>query len=172
MKQTLIGYRAWGLVRREGVWLLQSVASSTQTWLGPAVSANEGPTLRDSTGIYAFKKKEYVELEYDEFPVFGSIQLFGRVIEHKFGYRAEKAVMRDLRLDVMLGDNKTRTIFHADSEVMHVVQLRGRLRGEVKLVTRFARNHPLWTMQDVEDARKALETRYQVEVTINLEEID
>lgn len=175
-KKAIIGYRAWGLVRREGVWLLQSVAVGQhgQTWLSPAVSAHERPRLSDSSGIHAFKQPEFVEFDYEGLPVYGSIQLYGRVVEHKFGYRAEKAVMQELQLNVSMKRFLGETLigFAATVEQMQVAQVRGRLRGEVKLVTRFKLCQHDWIMKDVQDAKKALETRYQVDVTINLEEIN
>lgn len=166
MGTEIIAHRAWGLVRREGVWLLQPVFNRTQTWLGPAVSAQGKPGSDDSVGIHAYKERILVEFEYPELPVIGTIQLYGHVWEHKFGYRAEKAIVRSLELNVVI-DHDSRVKFLCAFETAKVFQRRGsRLH-----VVRFAQvaDRPELSMSLITEAKIALEKRYQTDVLVNIE---
>jgi hypothetical protein len=50
------------------------------------------PQADCSCGIYAFKTRQDLEgSEYGHMPVYGRVALWGRVIEHEHGYRAQRA---------------------------------------------------------------------------------
>jgi hypothetical protein len=102
--------RAWRLV----TWVedlstrLQSLSNYT-VWPGPVFTADRRPdaTGRAGHGVYAVKpaSRPRLTLEFDWLSgrnvwVWGWVALTGRVIEHEFGYRAERAVVRRLRLGV------------------------------------------------------------------------
>jgi hypothetical protein len=104
----LIAWRAWRLgffLRRaggDGGPRLLSL-SAPCIWNGPAV--HEGTPLADTeypSGIYALKPEvaDRIQWQNEHCWVTGTIALSGRVIEHELGYRAERAVVRELRLGV------------------------------------------------------------------------
>jgi hypothetical protein len=101
--QELLGWRVWRLGlcipgRRDyyGPRLLSFTAHCI--WNGPVVTAVRLPdAIETPSGIYALK----VDLPTNEWCwVTGWVALSGRVIEHELGYRAERAVVRELRLGV------------------------------------------------------------------------
>jgi hypothetical protein len=59
-------------------------------------------TVEVPSGIYALKSDvaDKIERQNEHCWVTGTIALSGRVIEHALGYRAERAVVRELRLGV------------------------------------------------------------------------
>jgi hypothetical protein len=66
---------------------------------------HEGAPLADTkypSGIYALKPEvaDRIQWQNEHCWVTGTIALSGRVIEHELGYRAERAVVRELRLGV------------------------------------------------------------------------
>jgi hypothetical protein len=73
-------------------------------WNGPVVRATLPSEIVDPpSGIYALKPRygERWQWQYLEGCwVTGTVALSGRVIEHELGYRAERVVIRDLRLAV------------------------------------------------------------------------
>ncbi len=91
----IIGYRAWVL----GHELLRSVHAD-YTWTPGVQVAHERPRAH-GTGFHAFKTlRQAVEI-YSCYAtgaevVFGSIAMWGDVIEHQNGYRAEFAAIRSL----------------------------------------------------------------------------
>lgn len=109
----LVGYRAWWL--RGG--LLQSLAHSYVWQPGGVVEGNvdqllwgDGTWVRATyAGVYAFKEQHDSLIEgrawfnvrdsmlpsYDSL-VFGTIWLWGEVVEHERGYRAQFAKVRSL----------------------------------------------------------------------------
>lgn len=104
----LLAWRAWRLVwyrsdipRRGGLCLIS--LSAPCIWEGPVVSGGM-PLLEaePQTGIYALKTRlERSSWQQSEHCwVTGDVALLGRVVEHQFGYRAERAVVRSLRLGV------------------------------------------------------------------------
>ena len=88
---------------RTGVRLLS--LSAPCIWDGPAIRADRPPlaAVEPPSGIYALKGER---AERNDWPlsehcwVSGWIALSGRVVEHEIGYRAERAVIRGLRLGV------------------------------------------------------------------------
>jgi hypothetical protein len=67
-------------------------------WPGPVMHADEMPTRHNTNGIYVLKndKQRYDRLAH----VSGSIMLYGKIVEHRDGYRAEHAMVRQLTLHV------------------------------------------------------------------------
>lgn len=101
-KEPIIGWRGWCLVldkSREPA--LCSVVTGT-VWEGPVFREQGPPTTHPDRvlgavyGIHAAKM--LVPLEYKNLPVEGEIMLSGRVIVHRYGYRAEVATIRRLVL--------------------------------------------------------------------------
>ncbi len=114
--EELIGYRRW-LLRLD---LLDGprLASITakKIWEGPVYQSPEPPGFyrehadghnQHTLGIYANKFQRYLEHVYAERGtqgigyVYGVVRLSGIVIEHTYGYRAERAV-----IDTILSDNE------------------------------------------------------------------
>jgi hypothetical protein len=104
----LLAWRAWRLgffLRRaggDGGPRLLSLSASC-IWNGPVVS-ERAPQLPTDTpsGIYALKLDiaDRINWQNEHCWVTGTIALSGRVIEHAYGYRAQRAVVRELRLGV------------------------------------------------------------------------
>ena len=104
----LLAWRAWRLVwyrsdtgRRGGLCL--SSLSAPCIWEGPVVNGGTPLEIIDPpTGVYALKLQlDRVNWQNHEACwVTGDIALSGRVVEHRLGYRAERAVVRELRLAV------------------------------------------------------------------------
>ncbi|PYP12754.1 MAG: hypothetical protein DMD54_17980 [Gemmatimonadetes bacterium] len=104
----LLAWRAWRLgffLRRaggDGGPRLLSL-SAPCIWNGPVVRAG-APVLDTQypSGIYALKPEvaDRIQWQNEYCWVTGTIALSGRVIEHEIGYRAERAVVRELRLGV------------------------------------------------------------------------
>ena len=104
----LLAWRAWRLgfylPRKggDGGPRLLSLSASC-IWNGPVVSERT-PQLPTSTpsGIYALKLDiaDRISWQNEHCWVTGTIALSGRVIEHAYGYRAQRAAVRELRLGV------------------------------------------------------------------------
>lgn len=108
----LIGRRMWGLCVwwEDGELRLTSIAAPC-AWDGPVHRAHLTPGVErpypgfkevGSAGVYAFKPEaaEWMDRECRTLGlVTGHVALSGRVVEHELGYRAERAVIRDLRLE-------------------------------------------------------------------------
>jgi hypothetical protein len=104
----LLAWRAWrlGFLLRhaggDGGPRLLSLAAPC-IWNGPVV--RDGiplPSIERPSGIYALKPRlaDRVGWQNESCWVTGTIALSGRVVEHQLGYRAERAVVRELRLGV------------------------------------------------------------------------
>jgi hypothetical protein len=102
----LFAWRAWRLARwapDNGLRLLSM--SADWAWDGPVFSADFLPYGSDAnkSGIYALNGRPLPQIDWvwSEYCwVLGWVALSGRVVEHRFGYRAERAVIRRLRLGV------------------------------------------------------------------------
>src|SRR5206468_5290805 len=133
----LLAWRAWRLgffLRRaggDGGPRLLSL-SAPCIWNGPVV--RDGlplPNVDRPSGIFALKTEigDRIQWQNENCWVTGTIALSGRVIEHEIGYRAERAVVRDLRLGV-------------------------------------GAHLALRSLKQLRDVIEALETRYQVSVSV------
>jgi hypothetical protein len=85
----IIAYRCWDL--QEG--LLRSMYADFAWFPGVIERAHE-VSERWGTGLHAFKTLERAQDEYRWADVYGEVALWGDVIEHEHGYRAEFAVVR------------------------------------------------------------------------------
>jgi hypothetical protein len=110
---SLMGYRWWFAGRwPEGEWRLRSLTQELW-WDGPRLTALLAPRIscsldcfwkplgRCACGIYACKTQELgvraAHIGPDGlYPVFGEVALWGRVVEHERGFRAEHAMIRGL----------------------------------------------------------------------------
>src|SRR5512146_275422 len=106
--EELLGWRFWKLGRLRsdgGVRLLSFRAPCA--WDGPVLRAHRLPSESpfSATGVYALKAEPPLGADVhhsDECWVSGWVALSGRVVEHEHGYRAERAVIRLLRLGLGL----------------------------------------------------------------------
>lgn len=80
--------RAWRLWRIKGE-RLWSVAHGME-WR-PGVPMQGQPAPHDQAGVYAVKDRAYPFHAYDGDTILGEVGLWGRVIEHEHGFRAEYA---------------------------------------------------------------------------------
>jgi hypothetical protein len=102
----LLAWRLWRLgLAPDGTFLLVSMFQNT-VWEGPVVAADHRPLPVPTcgSGIYALKPSvRPVRDQYDwalggDTWVRGWVALSGQVVEHLLGYRAERVVIRRLRL--------------------------------------------------------------------------
>ena len=102
----LLAWRVWDLVRADdGGLRLTSLARNT-VWDGPVLTADHRPyPVADcGSGIYALKPSTRIprgQFDWAMGPdawVRGWVALSGQVVEHRLGYRAERVVIRRLRL--------------------------------------------------------------------------
>lgn len=116
-----VGWRAWRLEKHD---YLRSLTSRS-VWEGPTMTTRldesgkpkrvwTSPTTQFSRdmskgdyGVYAYKTPslmyEQLLFEYNNdmiYPIIGSLDLLGHVVEHELGYRAQKAIIRELWLIV------------------------------------------------------------------------
>jgi hypothetical protein len=91
----LSGYRCWKL-GADG--LLCSVVYNDYVWQPGAIA--EGDPFNGSGGIYAYKSvlllHKYGSVEDQETTVTGTVDLWGEVIEHEHGYRAQYAAITSI----------------------------------------------------------------------------
>ena len=105
----LLAWRVWRLCRwqPDGGLRLVSLARGT-VWHGPVLTADHVPdAVADSgSGVYALKPAMRPSRHHFNWAlgpdtwVRGWVALSGRVVEHERGYRAERVVIRQLRLGV------------------------------------------------------------------------
>ncbi len=82
--------RAWRMwtIKQERLW---SIAYSNIMWApGKPIKAESGPGQRDTTGVHAVKARDY-KFSYTGDTILGEVGLWGKVIEHELGFRAEYA---------------------------------------------------------------------------------
>ncbi len=106
--EPIIGWRAWRLDPREGGYLLRSLTQDGRPWparepLRAACLRGEAhgpaPALPCRCGIYAWRDPGSLEVgRWARGSVLGTVALWGRVVEHDRGYRAELAYPQRLRL--------------------------------------------------------------------------
>jgi hypothetical protein len=106
----LLAWRAWRLAtfmsqspeEQTGPRLLSMTAP--RIWNGPVVTADKPHVEKEPpSGIYTFKPNVGEKSRWglhEDCCVTGTVALSGRVIEHQIGYRAERVVIRELRLAV------------------------------------------------------------------------
>jgi hypothetical protein len=95
--EPIVGFRAWKLeTSREGVPILYSVVQDF-CWLPfePARGTVEDSEIGAGGGIYAFKSAQDTFTYLDTDSICGSVNLWGTVIEHESGYRAEFAYPKE-----------------------------------------------------------------------------
>ena len=118
MTPDLIGYRCWRITFRPDLERVggRSVAgyyrevtkgppklrleslSCSMTWDGPIVHADRQPWSRNSSGLYALKTIDLAKAYDRGAPVYGEVAMFGRVIEHEMGWRAEHMLVKRIWL--------------------------------------------------------------------------
>lgn len=95
----VVGYRLWKL--QNG--LLRSWYMTEHVWVpGGYMEANFGPVTVD--GVHALKSQELARDHAQHYScVFGSVSLYGEVIEHEYGYRAQFAKIKSIDAVFMTG---------------------------------------------------------------------
>ncbi len=111
-------------------------------WMGPVAMADHVPIMTNKNGIYAVKAEHQMEVLNPSCPVYGVIELQGRVLVGKWGYRAEKGVIQHLSL--ITNNPGVRTL-------ARVIKLVGQLANEGEALQ--------WIAQQ-------LEKRYQCDVDL------
>jgi hypothetical protein len=99
------GWRAWSVVERDGVFVLSSLTRA-ETWEPgrPFVATctrtqHDAPGARCSCGVYAAADSdELARLGRIAGAALGQVSLWGRLVEHSRGYRAEAAYPTRIRL--------------------------------------------------------------------------
>ncbi|HXF37052.1 MAG TPA: hypothetical protein VNO17_07715, partial [Actinomycetota bacterium] len=128
LPEPVIGWRAWRLQPLPDGYVLRSLAQDEGPW--PRRSAFQAHCLRRIDhgpspgaacvcGIYAWKEAAQLAGAAKARPsVVGTVALWGRVVEHAGGYRAEQAYPQRLRLAcprclVERGETAVAGLFHA-----------------------------------------------------------
>lgn len=81
--------------------VLVSVTHGDVMWEGPIIHADRKPDEHSGSGIYAIKPTEPLLrrlIESYHPTAYGFVGLYGRVVEHSYGYRAEHAIVRRIIL--------------------------------------------------------------------------
>lgn len=104
-KGELLAWRFWGLGRHADGGVRLTSFRAPWAWDGPVLRAHRLPSESpfSRTGVYALKAMPPRKAEVhwsEECWVSGWVALSGRVVEHEHGYRAERVVIRRLRLGV------------------------------------------------------------------------
>ena len=88
---SLTAYRAWKMdvLPTEGAWLTS--LNWGGEWRGAIVRSDRRPRRGNEAGYYAFKHPRAAAQYVDgKDTVLGTVRLWGRVVEHEGGYRAER----------------------------------------------------------------------------------
>lgn len=88
MAGPITGWRYWRV--HEDTGLLTSVSFGAE-W-SPGVPMSGDPEPGNGSGVYAMKSRDLLDGSYDErgrFMVMGKVALWGKIIEHAKGYRAQ-----------------------------------------------------------------------------------
>lgn len=97
----IIGWRAWNI---GSGGLLHAITMGVPWYPGEPMRARSPESLDAGEGIHAYKSLRLAQSMIAPSPcrVFGSVEMWGEVIEHDCGYRAEFAAVRSL--DVIIGE--------------------------------------------------------------------
>lgn len=102
-ERELLAWRVWRLGWHARAGGLRLVSFNRPCiWDGPVLRADVVPGPDNNAGVYAFKGCPRTVRRAWGGPLWlsGWVALSGRVIEHELGYRAQRAVVRRLRLGV------------------------------------------------------------------------
>ena len=176
----LVGKRAWNLCwcnKLDGCHLRST--ATDHCWPAPALKAHAVEWADEAgsnwgtfftgggtgrwTGIHAFKydSRYHCHQQLDSYNVTGLVRLWGKVIEHTYGYRAEHCIIDELTLQVpgvMLCFNCGR-----DEELVIVDNDWQALSQHCR---QCARHNDLDSPGTIADAATDLAKRYQCEVTL------
>ena len=100
----ILAYRGWGLI---GDLLLPLTrADDYDSWSGPVASVAELDTFeRGTNGLWAVRIERSRDLLFSYHPtVHGIVALSGTVVEYETGYRAQRQIIRVLRVVPPVGD--------------------------------------------------------------------
>ena len=120
IKGEIVAWRGWRLRHDHGGVRLWSTTWDV-SWDGPTLTAHMVPAMDDrnvhamlmplwvggelpafatAAGVYALRPEAFRESTYAHLPVIGQVALTGVVVEGDSGYRAERATIRSLYLNV------------------------------------------------------------------------
>lgn len=93
----VIGYRAWRWIGHGDRLRLRSLTVNHDWPTGKPAEAGDGD-IAIGHGIFAFKSPGFFDTigDWGSDMVFGSLEMWGEVIEHEFGYRAQYARVRSI----------------------------------------------------------------------------
>ena len=97
----ILGYRWWKIKLHKGQYVLQSLTNET-LWTERTLQCTNGH------GIYCYKN---LDMNVACYPVYGEIEIYGQVVVHENGYRAERALVRRLWLWGAEWENHCATTF-------------------------------------------------------------
>lgn len=182
----VIGFRQWRLTMDEdNKPILASVSNSDGRWPGPIIHAHKKPELHvDHVGLYAMKPIcAHWNLKDPGMTVCGDVEMWGTVIEHEHGYKAEHA--RIVRLYVHPGGwvpwEDSNSIAAATRAIQRILagstlSIGGTALGTVTDVEIARRGQPLWYRSDAPapwrfpdwDLYTQLADRYQIDEVMPL----
>jgi hypothetical protein len=106
-REPIIGWRGWRLAANDDGGLdLVSAVRSGEAWPKQTAAAarcvmeghDRAPEPDGNCGLYAFKSASALRALWGTTTVVGTVALWGRVVEHQWGYRAEFAYPQRIRL--------------------------------------------------------------------------
>jgi hypothetical protein len=142
-------------------------------WEGPVFKSASVPAILSGTyGIFCFKTKEHIAAtdifsNNDSLYVQGAVALFGRIVEHEYGYRAENALIKELRVPVSNEGYPLITTWIKRIETE--LDKKSRNIEHYTLVQIDRMKQVQWTVTNqipAEDLEQYLASLYQIDVTI------
>lgn len=113
MSEELIGYRCWHIATRRTAdptlvevagqlaipysIVLQSLTRD-DPWPGPVMHSDEVPRRGNSSGLYFLDTASAAQQYGRNAEVTGAALLYGKIVEHRGGYRAQHALLRNLTI--------------------------------------------------------------------------
>lgn len=101
----IIAVRGWRLVG-DLLYPLNAGNSQDRDYLSsPVATAHELPTRENASGLYAVKPEHTPHvIDSYQLDVYGVVGMYGRVIEHEYGYRAQHYIIRRLIVRLPVSD--------------------------------------------------------------------
>ena len=151
----LVGERRWEIMKKDNeIFLVSIVWHQRWPYMEPIeATCNESghskhPDFNADCGIHAYKSGHDTSLDVSVNTFYGSVYLWGKMIEHENGYRSEFAYPKDFRLEkCCVCDNDIKHAFWLDVTNRLDITSRTCLSqfNNLKLLITFCINHhPIW----------------------------